>query len=576
MQVEQVAPQLTEKRLRSLASSQSLERGNSYYRNGSILNPVRQENHLRATCQGGELYSISITLGNDEIVTAHCTCAYDWGGLCKHQVALLLTYIHQPQAFTTIPPMQDLLASHSREELVTLISRMVQKHPSLLTLLELSIPRASGQRIDSTLHRRQAQQIFRRDDYREIIDALGMLVEQADQLMQQGDWLNAGSIYQALLMEAIVAYDETMLSIDYDGHVIAAIQDLVTQLGACLAEAGALDAATHELWLMTLVEAELQDVALGGFELAGDAWEIVLQSVVEKEWQAIATRLRLELEQCHDWSRQHLTNLLASYYQHVGQSDVANAVIHELGTPEQRAHLLVEEGDIDGAIVLATEHLADLPGMVTPFADALVAAGAATQAVEFVAQQYEQHSHWSYPKWMVSYYQAGDRPALALQWQQRVCSTRFSIDAYRTLRELAQQTGSWDEVCRAMVSELNVKNQFRPLLEIALEEQNGDLALKIFSMLSKGEQVAYRDVVAQAIETSHPMKAIQFYEAFVEQYIKQRNRGAYQLAVSYMARIKAIYGAIGSLSSWATYLQTIRTKNSTLRALLDEIKKAAL
>ncbi|MBD2305029.1 SWIM zinc finger family protein [Chroococcidiopsis sp. FACHB-1243] len=31
-------------------------------------------------------------MGKQGIVSADCTCPYDWGGLCKHQIAVLLAY----------------------------------------------------------------------------------------------------------------------------------------------------------------------------------------------------------------------------------------------------------------------------------------------------------------------------------------------------------------------------------------------------------------------------------------------------------------------------------------------------
>ena len=65
----------------------------NYYLNGPIFNPMRQGNTLWANCEGNTTYQPKVTLGAQGVEDSSCTCPYDWGGLCKHQVALLLTYV---------------------------------------------------------------------------------------------------------------------------------------------------------------------------------------------------------------------------------------------------------------------------------------------------------------------------------------------------------------------------------------------------------------------------------------------------------------------------------------------------
>ncbi len=574
MPTNETPPRLTEKQLKSLASSQSFERGDRYYQNGAILNPTRQGQDLWADCQGSELYTTRATLGDNDVTAASCTCEYDWGGLCKHQVALLLTYIRQPQAFSVIPPIAELLASRSKEDLMTLIGQMLRKHPDLMTLVEFSSPRPLGQRLDLSSYRRQAQRAFRCDDPHNIIEDLELLCEQADRLAQQGDWLNAGSIYQLLLAEATQNYTYEVMDVDYNGDVGLVIQDIVDCFDDCLAQAQTLDAATRELWFMTLLEAGLHDVELGGIDFAAGAWDALLRHVTEAEWQPIATRIQAELPEQRSWGQSQLTSLLSSYYKQAGLHDIASAVIHELGSPEQRVFLLVDEGEIDAAIALATAHFARMPGLVTQVADALVAAGASTQAVQFMTEQYQAQTHWSYSKWLVTHYETQSDPETALVWQHHVYKISPSLENYQKLRELAHQSGSWNSIRSKTLSTLEQQKQFRPLLEIALEEKDIDRALALLPQLPQGEQVGYALNVATAAEKTHPIEAIRLYLLVVDRHIAQRNRGAYQTAVSYLARLKALYEAIGKRSDWNLYIQKIRSQYSNLRALQDELNKA--
>src|SRR5947209_4781571 len=159
-------PRLTEAQVRKLASQQSFERGKGYYRDGAILEPVRQGLELRAQCEGSEdePYEVSATIEPHGIAEVSCACPYDWGGACKHIVALLLTYVHKPQAFRVIPPLEALLAKSSREQLIALIGELVKRAPGLVSVVELAAvttqpgdKRQAGKPGDTSAYRRQAR-----------------------------------------------------------------------------------------------------------------------------------------------------------------------------------------------------------------------------------------------------------------------------------------------------------------------------------------------------------------------------------------------------------------------------------
>jgi uncharacterized Zn finger protein len=130
-------PQLSEALIRGMASGSSFERGKSYYHSAAILDPVRQGMELRAECQGSqyEPYQVSATLTGKGVGGTTCTCPYSGAGICKHVVALLLAYIHEPQAFRVIPPLEALLAPRSQQELIALIALHEEDVPRALQQL---------------------------------------------------------------------------------------------------------------------------------------------------------------------------------------------------------------------------------------------------------------------------------------------------------------------------------------------------------------------------------------------------------------------------------------------------------
>lgn len=122
---------LTEDTLRSTASAQSFERGLEYYHSGAVYNTIRQGDTLLAECVGTETYHLRVELDVAGVRSASCTCPYEYGGYCKHLVALLLTYLHKPDEFTERKSLPVLLENVDKTALVTLLAKLADRHPEL-------------------------------------------------------------------------------------------------------------------------------------------------------------------------------------------------------------------------------------------------------------------------------------------------------------------------------------------------------------------------------------------------------------------------------------------------------------
>jgi uncharacterized Zn finger protein len=313
---EEKLPHLSEAHIRKLASGTSFERGETYYRDGAILEPVRQARDLHAQCEGSdyEPYQVSVTLTKGGIAGASCTCPYDWGGICKHVVALLLTYIHKPQAFRSIPPLTTLLAGRSQDELIALVGEMVKREPELLSLVELSVATeqaTQGKPLDVAAYRRQARRALRHESERVVEKDLRALRELAARSAKAGDWLNAGAIYHAVLDEAVRGYDDMLREIDEDGGIAVIVDEFALGLSHCLKKSAA-DTATRRAWLEALLEAELTDIEMGGIDLAPSAREAVLEHANDDEWRWVVKRLETAISKSRDWERESLTRFLAA------------------------------------------------------------------------------------------------------------------------------------------------------------------------------------------------------------------------------------------------------------------------
>lgn len=274
-------PRLTEAHIRGLASERSFERGETYYRDGAILEPIRQALGLRAQCEGSdyEPYQVDATLAEGGIAETSCTCPYDHGGICKHVVALLLTYVHKPQAFRSIPPLAALLAGRTQEELIALIGEMIKREPELLSLVELSVATEQarqGEPLDVKAFCRHVRRALRHERQHAVEKDLRVLRDAATRLAEAGDWPNAGALYHALLEESVRGYDDKLREIDEDGDISILIDEFAQGLSRCLTKSE-VDGQTRRAWLEALPEAELVDIEMGGIDLAPSAREAVLE-----------------------------------------------------------------------------------------------------------------------------------------------------------------------------------------------------------------------------------------------------------------------------------------------------------
>ena len=312
---KQKLPRLTEAYVRGLTSEKSFERGESYYQDGAIMDPVRQGMELSAYCEGSgyEPYHLSVSLAKGGVEDTSCTCPYDWGGICKHLVALLLAYVHNPEVFRVVPPLKEMLAQNSKEELIAIIDRMIKREPGLMAIVELAAATQqgrAGKSMNVAAYRRQALRALRHDSSRSIEKELRSLCDAAADLAEGGDLLNAGAVYHALLEEAVNSYDDDMLSMDEDGDIAVLVDELAQGLIECLKNSNA-DEDTRRAWLQCLLEAELTDVELGGIDLVPSARDAILELATNEEWVLVEKRVQDKLPQSQGWAREEMEDFLS-------------------------------------------------------------------------------------------------------------------------------------------------------------------------------------------------------------------------------------------------------------------------
>lgn len=105
-----------------------LDRGRAYLLNGCVRSLEKiGDQHFRAQVQGSELYEIVVELdGSGAVLSLECDCPYDFGPVCKHQVAVLLMIRNDAQ-FKPIGK-SGIMPSHADKRLKDLLEGQPKEH----------------------------------------------------------------------------------------------------------------------------------------------------------------------------------------------------------------------------------------------------------------------------------------------------------------------------------------------------------------------------------------------------------------------------------------------------------------
>lgn len=308
-----------------------------------------------------------------------------------------------------------LLADKSKEELIVIIQDLLRHKPDLLAVIELTAATQeikAGKPMNVAIYRTQARRALQKDSSRQIKRELRSLKDIAAGLANNNDHLNAGAIYHVLLDETVKGYDDLISSMDEDGGICSLAEDFARGLGKSFINSK-IDEATRREWLKTLLEAELEDIAMGGIDLAPSACDIIFKQATPEDWLWIEKDLRQAIQHSRgEWQRESLVGILAQVLEECGREKEIDALIKEQGSEEQQLFLLIQNKQIDEALRHMHDILQRKPGLLSKFADALIQAKAAPVAITLVKQQ--EKNRQSY-EWLASYYEKHGTPQQALE-----------------------------------------------------------------------------------------------------------------------------------------------------------------
>ena len=576
---------ITENKIRSWVGERSFARGKRYYEQGAIMSPWLQENTLKAKCWGSmpQPYHIWVQLGPDSIESGECSCPVGDGGHCKHVAALLLDWLHDPDSFQEIEPLEKALSRREKSDLIQLIRQMIARYPDLEDLVHLSpVDSASpAVSINPDLIRRQVDQAIKHGDYghtyygaaASIANELESIMQQADVYRERDDWLNTAVIYRTVLDEL---RSQHMQVYDHDGDLGSVFWDGSERLGECLEQVQQPE--TRLEILRTLVDVILEDTRVGGYGFADAAYDIVLTQAQPVEKEEIVVWVEDELAKTGSsddisgkWRAEAYGRFLLNLQSDTLTDDQFIQLCRRTGQLKKLVERLLQLGRINEAISdVKTASDYELLSL----ADLFVTYGHDTVAEGLVWKRTGTSKDTRLDGWLKQ--QAVNRGDWhkAIQYAENRFRQRPNVEYYQEMKTIAEELGDWPGRQETILSRLTKQEEYALLTRIQLLENDIEAALKTLPKVRYGSNLAME--VAKAAEATQPREAIRLYQQKVERLIAARGRSNYAEAADYLTRVKNLYIKLQETGDWEATIQAIHSQKPRLPALLDELKQAGL
>jgi len=574
-------PALSEDILRRHTNAQTFERGEHYYASRAVRAAVRRDMTLEAQVEGSQFtpYQVVITLDEAGVRSATCTCPYDFGGYCKHQIAVLLTYLRQPEAFATQSESSDVndpLEALSADQLRALIRTLLDQKPdlndwfqvmipSLTTTSPAEAPPARRTQVDTTAFRRQVQHAVGQVDYRRHWDtiwaAVGALEEahaQARTFLHGGDFDNALALMRVLGEEVIPDYGDLEEECQLSDFLEIWSSDLTEAiLGANLPdnERGQLSQQLTR-WAGELSDYGLDETLDKPIAACTRGWDMPpLDDVVE-------------LDDLEDEAFVDLTDAQLNVLERQGNTEAYFNLCLERGAHYRYARRLAELGRIEDATGHALQHPMEaseylkLAQFLREQGHVEAAYQAGIHGLSGTGRRYELG------RWIAELAVTLERPDTARQAWRAAFDSSPSLEAYQQLKRLAGD--DWENLHPQLMERLRQDAYRTVLIEVLIEDQAIEEAIRVWDSYPYwGYELLGR--LVDAASASHPDWAAQKALGEAQSLIAKGSK-YYPHAVRWLGKVKQIYLEHGRQTDWQQCLAAIRVEHGRKYSLMPRIE----
>ncbi|MCL4506225.1 MAG: SWIM zinc finger family protein [Chloroflexi bacterium] len=586
--------QLTEAMIRTGALKESLARGREYYREGAVYDTAISEDILTAKCRGAYAphYKLRVEFDDAGVSNASCTCAYEYGGYCKHIVALLLAYLNAPASFETQTAPQDLLRELDRDQMVELLTALMRKHEDVRNAVERwvagtvrkSAAAKSADRAKDTPQRRTVDDTPYRKRIRALIREAGEyynpydegeneeLVQGLDEIRQViVDFLDADQPRDALAI-ATAVLDEIRKSQDYVEYELNELEDFTDQLDMPIAE------AVLSTELSSAEKKNLQK-AIGdddyGYPAARDAleygWTATSRADEEDdnddEDDEVAEAGDDEVIEeyiagtANDWRlrgylRADVVDAQLNVLNRRGDHERYLATALAAGRHLRYTQKLVELGRGPEAAQYAAQHF-KRAGEALTLAQQLHAVGQVDEVLAIAGYGLRlAQPRAELGRWLAPIAKSRKDNDLALRAWMAVFDEDPSLSLYQKIKALAGK--KWDKTRTNLHEQLAHSWQHQVHAEILLYEQDWDAAIALANKTRGGFSSQVVEIVADGVMQHRPDWVVEIAKQSAQALIDTVSSSHYPEAAEWLARVKKAYRILGQGSTWDAYLARLR------------------
>jgi uncharacterized Zn finger protein len=573
-------------RIQDHASPESLDRGDSYYRQGTVMAMVERGGALHAEVAGSGFAPYKVRIYFDGAPSATCDCPYDWGGWCKHIVAVLLAHRQEPETVRRLPALGEILSKLDREQLQNVLLKLAERDPSLADVIEgeISLSASSDARptnVDAI--RRSVRSGLQTPGYVEPYGAYphtGGNPDEARRVLDGArDFIRAGDGRAALpVLEVITeeytefleAPDWEMLD-DYGGELL----DFLEELGAAWAEAllSADDLTPDEredygakldVWWGELGEYSAGDTFGAAFRAVEQGWSYpplirVLEGGIPDD------------EFFGEILDDPLTIARLNVLEFQGRFDEYLRLSEAAGETVGHAVTLARLGRTEAAVEYGLKRLA-APEEALAVAEALREQGEPEAALRIGERGLSLEGRKDRLAIRVRDLAEDEgNPALALEAAVVAFSAGPDLASYRRVRELSGER--WLGYRAQLLGNLRQDVPYYPSGHVEIFLQDG-LIEDAIAVVEKSPVEALIARVADAAVDSHPGWVIETSRRMAEKIMDEGRSKDYDTAISWLTRTRKAYLAAGRDEEWRAYRDELvdhHRRKYKLRPMLEDL-----
>ncbi len=599
-------PGLSESIILAHSDSRSYERGEQYFQSGMVEELTRRGDVLEAEVQGSDVdpYRVTATFGPSGEIEAHCTCPYMSVGWCKHIVAALLQYLHDPGSVEERPTLESLLAGLDRDQLVHLLCRVADRHSRLKEEIEAQVEwvrarRSSGSRgktsqpapaIDVRPIRQRVRAALRSLDRMSgseayyhvggVVEEVREVLGEAEELLEEGNGRAALDVAVAVTEEYLKGYENLD---DSDGDAGALFQDL----GEVCAEAVlSTDLSPQERSRLgnqfEQWNDELEDYGIESFYPAVEA--------AQKGWDdpRIAGILRGEsVEEPEDeeaWAGEELTRVRLRVLQRQGRLEECLRLARAEGETVWHATTLIKLGRTPEAVEYTLGSLEN-PRDALEIARALDEHGSAEEALRVgergLTIPVRPGSYYQEPApvtrydselalWLRDAAVRQNQTDLAVRAGQTAVREAPTLESYVRLQEISGSR--WPGLREELLAGLQRAGRYASegAVDILLHE---GLIKEALDAVEGGWNYHLIGRVVDAAATALPERVIPICRQQAEEIMNAGRASHYDAAAHWLERAKRAYLAAGREPEWKEYLAQLMEQHARKYKLIPMLKR---